>query len=165
MLAAGLDAHFVAGEADAEISILLEGVDVTHAIRDESCGNAASKVAAMPEVRAALLERQRGFRQPPGLVADGRDMGTFVFSDAQIKIFLTARPEERAKRRYNQLKEKGISASLADLISEIAERDERDAKRQVSPLRAAEDAYILDTTRLNILEVQQRALKIVHERL
>jgi cytidylate kinase len=119
----------------------------------------------MPEVRAALLERQRGFRQPPGLVADGRDMGTFVFSDAQIKIFLTARPEERAKRRYNQLKEKGISASLADLISEIAERDERDAKRQVSPLRAAENAYILDTTRLNILEVQQRALKIVHERL
>jgi cytidylate kinase len=164
-LAANLDARFVAGNADEEMGILLEGVDVTRAIRGETCGNDASKVAAMPEIRAALLMRQRNFRQPPGLVADGRDMGTVVFPDARIKVFLTASPEERAIRRYNQLNEKGIGARLSQLIAEIAERDARDAKRQISPLRAAKDAYILDTTRLSIAEVQERALEIVHKRL
>lgn len=162
-LAASLAVRFGAG--DGEPAVLLDGEEVSAAIRTEACGNAASRIAALPRVRAALLQRQRDFRQPPGLVADGRDMGTVVFPDAEVKIFLTASPEERANRRYKQLREKGIDVSLSSLSEEIAERDERDAKRQAAPLRAAEDACILDTTRLSIAEVQEQALTVICKRL
>jgi cytidylate kinase len=148
---------------DGELRIFLAGGDVTDAIRSEICGNAASQVAALPEVRAALLQRQRNFRQPPGLVADGRDMGTVVFPDAPIKLFLTASPEERALRRYKQLREKDINVSLAVLVQEIAERDARDASRLVAPLRPAADARVLDTTQLSIAAVQQWALAVIAE--
>lgn len=133
------------------------GRDVERAIRSETAGNAASKVAAMPEVRAALLRRQRDFAQPPGLVADGRDMGTMVFPAAQAKIFLTASIEDRARRRYKQLKEKGIDAKFAALSREISERDERDMNRAASPTRPAEDALLLDSSGLTIEEALNRA--------
>jgi cytidylate kinase len=141
-LAAGLDARFAGGE------ILLEGQRATEAIRTEACGVASSRVAAVPGVRAALLDRQRAFREPPGLVADGRDMGSVVFPDARLKVFLTASPETRAERRYKQLKDKGIAANIATLLLDLAERDARDAARAVAPLRPAPDARILDTTGL-----------------
>jgi cytidylate kinase len=148
-----------------ETQVLLEGEDVSAAIRSEACGNAASRVAALPAVRTALLQRQRDFRQSPGLVADGRDMGTVVFPDAPVKIFLTASPTARAIRRYNQLREKGISVSLAALAKEIAERDARDAGRAIAPLRPASDAHVLDTTELSIAAVRQQALMILAEHL
>jgi cytidylate kinase len=122
-------------------------------------------VATLPAVRAALLDRQRAFRRPPGLVADGRDMGTVVFPDADVKVFLIASAEERAARRYKQLREKGIDANLSELVEEIAERDARDAKRELAPLRPAWDAETLDTTGLSIEEVRARALIIVGKRL
>jgi cytidylate kinase len=143
---------------------LLEGEAVGDAIRTEACGNAASKVAALGAVRAALLQRQRDFQQAPGLVADGRDMGTVVFPQARVKIFLTASVDERAQRRYKQLKDKGISANLPDLLTEIAERDERDAQRSVSPLKSAADAVVLDTTSLTINEVRDKVLDLCRER-
>jgi len=152
-LAAHLDVEFIDAEGDEEMTILLEGEDVTLELRTETTGNGASQVAAVPEVREALLERQRAFRQPPGLVADGRDMGTVVFPDATVKIFLTASAEERARRRYNQLKDKGLSVTMRSLLDEIAERDERDQKRTTSPLVPAEDAVELDTSELSIAEV------------
>jgi len=136
--------------------IELDGQDVTAALRTESAGAAASVVAAIPAVREALLRRQRAFARPPGLVADGRDMGTVVFPAAPLKIFLTASPEERARRRYKQLKEKGINVSLPDLFSEVAERDHRDSNRAVAPLRAADDARVLDSTNLSPDEVLQQ---------
>jgi len=161
-MARGLDIHFSA-ETGGEVEIYLENKQVTNEIRTEKCGNAASKVAAVPAVREALLERQRGFRQPPGLVADGRDMGTVVFPDAPLKIFLTASAEERAKRRYNQLKQKGIDANLAALQDEIAERDKRDAGRAVSPLKAAEDAVIMDSTHMGIDEVVAQVMALCQD--
>ncbi|MDH5594163.1 MAG: (d)CMP kinase [Gammaproteobacteria bacterium] len=161
-MARGLDIHFSA-ETGGEVEIYLENKQVTNEIRTEKCGNAASKVAAVPAVREALLERQRGFRQPPGLVADGRDMGTVVFPDAPLKIFLTASAEERAKRRYNQLKQKGIDANLAALQDEIAERDKRDAGRAVSPLKAAEDAVIIDSTHMSIDEVVTQIMALCQD--
>ncbi len=161
-LAASLDVRFET-LPDQETQVLLEGEDVTAAIRSEACGNAASRVAALPAVRAALLQRQRDFRRPPGLVADGRDMGTVVFPDAPVKIFLTASPTARAIRRYNQLREKGISVSLAALAKEIAERDARDAGRAIAPLRPASDAHVLDTTELSIAAVRRQALMILAE--
>ena len=124
--------------------------DVTAAIRTEEVGVAASRVAVHPAVRAALLGRQRAFRQPPGLVADGRDMGTVVFPDAPVKVFVTASAEERARRRHKQLIEKGISVTLESLLREIQERDARDSARAAAPLKAAADAAILDTTDLTI---------------
>ena len=136
--------------------IILENHDVTEKIRSEDCGNRASDVARIPAVRQALLTRQRAFRQPPGLVADGRDMGTVVFPDAGLKIFLTARPEIRAERRYKQLKEKGIDANLRALSRDLAERDERDAKRPVAPLVPAADSQVLDSSALSIDEVAER---------
>ena len=136
--------------------VLLDGVDVTSLLRTEEHGTAASKVAALPPVRTALLERQRQFARPPGLVADGRDMGTVVFPTAALKVFLTAGPEERALRRYNQLKEKGIDVSLPALSREIAERDERDANRKVAPLKAADGARILDSTGITPEQVIER---------
>ncbi len=149
-LAAHLDVEFVPGEGDEEMKVLLEGEDVTQELRTETCGNGASKVAALPAVRDALLERQRAFARPPGLIADGRDMGTVVFPDAVVKIFLTASAEERARRRYNQLKDKGLGVTLDSLLDEIAERDERDRNRAVAPLVPAEDAVVLDTSALDI---------------
>lgn len=156
---------FFAIENGKKMRIFLEGEDVSDAIRSESCGNAASQIASLPAVRQALLQRQRDFRQPPGLVVDGRDMGTVVFPDAEVKIFLTASVEERAARRYKQLREKGIDVNLPVLVKEIAERDERDSRRQVSPLRPAVDAEILDTTGLSIDEVKECALGIIRRRL
>ena len=149
-LAAHLDVEFVASEEDEEMSILLEGEDVTLELRTEACGNGASQVAAIPVVREALLARQRVFREPPGLVADGRDMGTVVFPDAMLKIFLTASAVERAKRRYNQLKDKGLSVTMRTLLDEINERDERDRQREVSPLVPAEDAVVVDSSEMSI---------------
>jgi len=124
----------------------LEGRDVSRAIRSEAVGAVASRIAAFPAVRKALLQRQRAFRQAPGLVADGRDMGTVVFPDAALKIYLTATPEERAARRYKQLMAKGMGASMAALLQDIRERDARDGTRAVSPLRMAADAVLIDTT-------------------
>jgi cytidylate kinase len=144
--------------------ILLDQEEVSDAIRTERAGNQASKVAAIGQVREALLAWQRHYARPPGLVADGRDMGTVVFPSAQVKIFLTASPEERAKRRYKQLKEKGLSVNLADLIKEIRERDERDSRRVISPLKAADDAVTLDSTNLTIDEVYTRVMQTVYER-
>ena len=133
--------------------------DVTRAIRTEQAGNDASKVAALSPVRAALLERQRRFAVPPGLVADGRDMGTVVFPGAKVKIFLTASPAESALRRYKQLKEKGVAANLAALSLEIAERDERDIQAApISPLVASADATMLDTTGMSVDDVIERVL-------
>jgi CMP/dCMP kinase len=146
--------------ADGEEQVRLDGRDVSADIRSETAGAGASRVAAWPEVRAALLTRQRAFAEPPGLVADGRDMGTVVFPWADLKIFLTATPEERARRRYKQLKDKGSDVSLAALSREIAERDLRDRTRQVAPLRPAADAEQLDSTGLNIEAVVARVLEL-----
>ena len=143
-LAAELDARF------AEGAVWLDGEDAGAAIRTEEAGVAASRVAVHPAVRAALLGRQRAFRQPPGLVADGRDMGTVVFPDAPVKVFVTASVEERAHRRHKQLIEKGISVTLESLLRELQERDARDSARAAAPLKAAADAAILDTTDLSI---------------
>ncbi len=158
-LAAGFNIRFGANESGEE-RVWLDDEDVTRAIRTEQAGNDASKVAALVPVRAALLERQRRFAVPPGLVADGRDMGTVVFPRAKVKIFLTASPAERALRRYKQLKEKGVTANLAALSLEIAERDERDSKRSASPLVASADATMLDTTGMSVDDVIGRVLGI-----
>ena len=162
-LAAYLDVEFEAVDGGVESRIVLEGEDVTNAIRTEECGRDASVVAALPGVREALLERQRAFREPPGLVADGRDMGTVVFPEAQLKVFLTAGREERAQRRYKQLSEKGIDASLQHILGELAARDARDSERSVSPLRPAAGAVIIDTTGFSIDEVVAQVLSLWRE--
>jgi cytidylate kinase len=144
--------------------ILLEDEDVSAHIRHEAVGNRASEVARMGAVRQALLERQRAFREPPGLVADGRDMGTVVFPDAEFKIFLTASPEVRAERRYKQLIEKGISANLRALSRDLAERDARDANRPIAPLVPAPDSLVLDSSALSIEAVASRILQLCRER-
>jgi cytidylate kinase len=133
-----------------EEDVLLNGENVGGLIRSEAAGAGASRVAALPKVRQALLQRQRDFRYPPGLVADGRDMGTVVFPEANTKIFLTASSEERARRRYNQLKEKGINSVYEDILKDVQARDERDSNRSVAPLKPAEDAHLLDTSELDI---------------
>ncbi|MFI8374084.1 (d)CMP kinase [Pseudomonas helleri] len=157
-LAAHLDVQFVGATNGKAASIILEGDDVTHAIRSEQVAAGASTVAALPAVRAALLERQRAFREFPGLVADGRDMGTVVFPDAPLKIFLTASAEERARRRYLQLKAKGDDVSLPRLLEEIRARDERDTQRAIAPLKPAADAIQLDSTELSIEQVLERIM-------
>jgi 3-phosphoshikimate 1-carboxyvinyltransferase/cytidylate kinase len=139
--------------------ILLKGEDVADAIRAEVCSNGASKVAAYPQVRASLLDRQRAFRQIPGLVADGRDMGSVVFPDAVLKIFLTADAETRAQRRYKQLMEKGIDANISTLLQDIRDRDARDINRSVAPLQQGADAILLDTTSLNIVQAVDEVLR------
>ena len=144
--------------------VILNGEDVSLAIRTESAGNDASKVAAMPAVRAALLDWQKAFAKMPGLIADGRDMGTTVFPQAQLKIFLTASAEERAQRRHKQLNEKGISSNIAALAVEIAERDERDRTRATSPLVPADDAIVIDSTSLSIDEVVEQILTLWSDR-
>jgi cytidylate kinase len=154
-LAVALDVIF----DHASERILLEGQDVSLAIRTEQSGAAASKVAAIPRVRTALLERQRAFRETPGLVADGRDMGTVVFPEADLKIFLEASAMERAKRRQAQLKEQDIDVSLDDLFAQIAQRDDRDRQRTVAPLVAAKDAIVIDTTSMSIKEVFERVMQ------
>ena len=141
--------------------VYLDGSCVNQDLRTESCGSIASIIASIPEVRAALLQRQVQFRQTPGLVADGRDMGTVVFADAQIKFFLTATPQERAKRRYKQLKNKGVDASMRALEKEIGARDARDSNRKVSPLVPADDAIIIDTSDLSIDEVFRFCIDII----
>lgn len=158
LLAAHLDVQFIAAEAGQAQKIILEGEEVTDAIRNEQIGAGASQVAALPAVRAALLQRQRAFREMPGLIADGRDMGTVVFPDAPLKVFLTASAEERAQRRYLQLKAKGDDVNLTSLLEEIQARDERDTQRAVAPLKPAVDAIQLDSTELSIEQVLERIL-------
>jgi len=145
-----------------EVRIILAGEDVTDAVRGEEGGRAASAYAAIPAVRSILLARQRAARKLPGLVADGRDMGTVVFSDADAKIFLDASPKVRAERRYKQLKEKGFDVNLARLEKEIAERDRKDATRAESPLIPAEDAFRVDTSHKSIDEVVEQVMVFVH---
>jgi cytidylate kinase len=152
-------------DGHSEGLILVNGQDETREIRRESTGELASQVAALGDVRRALVRLQHGFRRWPGLVADGRDMGSVIFPDAQVKVFMTASPEERANRRYKQLKEKGISVNLAALSAEIAERDRRDRTRSQSPLRAAPDAQCLDTTFLSIDQVVLKVMALVEEKL
>ena len=158
-VATNLDIRFETHEGT--VKALLEGVDVTDRLRFEDTGAVASRIAAIPAVRAALSERQRRFRQPPGLVADGRDMGTVIFPDAGLKIFLTASAEIRAERRYKQLKEKGESVNLTRLFREIKARDLRDQSRSVAPLRPAEDAVIIDSTDLSIDEVFDKVVSLI----
>jgi cytidylate kinase len=156
-IAAGLDVRFDSDVAGEE-RVFLGDSEVSSELRTEECGRLASQVAALPMVREALMGLQRGFRTAPGLVADGRDMGTAVFPDAGLKVFLTATAGERAKRRHKQLKDKGIDVSLPALSRDIEDRDRRDAKRSVAPLRPAEDARLLDSSNLTIDEVTQTVL-------
>ena len=156
---------FTAGDATDPVRTLLDGVDVTGEIRTEQCGNDASRVSACPEVRDALLVRQHQFRRPPGLVADGRDMGSVVFPDASLKVFLTATARARAERRHKQLMAKGIDVSVAWLSGEMAERDRRDSERAVAPLKPAEDAVLVDTTWLDVDTVVARVLDIARLRM
>ncbi len=160
-LAAGLDFEFVS--ENGETRTILAGRDVTLELRREEVSSMASKVASIPAVREALIERQRAFLKPPGLVADGRDMGTVIFPSADLKIFLTASVEVRARRRYKQLKEKGESVNLSRLFREIEARDQRDSQRSIAPLRPAEDAITIDSTELNINEVVQKIYRLVEE--
>ena len=157
-VAGGMDVVFHGDE------ILLEDEDVSLHIRHEEVGKRASDVARMAAVRQALMQRQRAFREPPGLVADGRDMGTVVFPDAALKIFLTASPEVRAQRRYKQLIEKGIAANLAALSRDLAERDARDANRAVAPLKPAPDAQVLDSSALSVEAVAEQVLQLWREK-
>lgn len=157
VLAEHLDVQFVPQENSFPL-VLLEGEDVTETIRTEKIGNAASIVAALPAVRGALLSRQRDFREAPGLIADGRDMGTVVFCDAALKIFLQASQEERVMRRYNQLKERHDNVNLGDLIEGIKQRDKRDKERAIAPLKPAEDAVCINTDHMSVLQVVERIL-------
>ncbi|ALG68684.1 (d)CMP kinase [Beggiatoa leptomitoformis] len=160
-LAGQLEVQFTAQPDLSDTHTLLEGQDVSVELRTEATGSAASKIASLAGVRLALLNRQRAFRRAPGLVADGRDMGTVVFPDAGVKIFLTASVEERAERRYKQLKGKGMDAKLVDLIVEIADRDERDRSRATAPLVPAQDAQLIDTTGVSIEKVVAQILQLV----
>ncbi|MDU6412624.1 MAG: (d)CMP kinase [Yersiniaceae bacterium] len=155
-LAAHLDVQFIS--RNGQLEVILEGEDVSHEIRTETVGNTASQAAAFPRVREALLRRQRAFRDLPGLIADGRDMGTVVFPDAPVKIFLDASAEERARRRMLQLQEKGFSVNFERLLAEIKERDDRDRNRAIAPLVPASDALLLDSTSMSISEVIEKAL-------
>jgi cytidylate kinase len=159
--AATLGLRFEAPPGGGDTRVIIDGVDATDAIRTEEAGAAASAIAALPEVRQALVAKQLAFRRPPGLVADGRDMGTVIFPDAPHKVFLTASPAERAQRRYKQLKAKGLHVTLTSLLHEIELRDARDATRAVAPLRAAADAETIDTTGVPIADVVAAVLAIV----
>ncbi|QBR51173.1 (d)CMP kinase [Erwinia sp. QL-Z3] len=162
-IAAHLDVRFVS--TNGEMEVILEGEDVSGEIRTQDVSNTASKVAAFPRVREALLRRQRGFRDLPGLIADGRDMGTVVFPDAPVKIFLDASSEERAHRRMLQLQDKGFSVNFERLLSEIKERDDRDRNRAIAPLIPADDALVLDSTSMSIEQVIETALNYAREKL
>jgi cytidylate kinase len=160
-LAEGLDADF--GASVEGMVVRLDGEDITARLRSEQVSAFSSRVAALPAVRAALVKRQRAFRKPPGLVADGRDMGTVIFPDATLKIFLTASAEARADRRYKQLKEKGENVNLSRLLEEIRKRDERDSSRAISPLKPADDAHIIDSTEMSVDEVLATVLGLFRE--
>ena len=161
-IAENLDVEYLCN--DGQLQILLNNIDVTEAIREEAVGCKASEIAALPAVRAALLDRQRAFATAPGLLADGRDMGTVVFPDSPLKIFLTASAEERAKRRHKQLKDKGIDANLPQLVAELKARDERDTGRKTAPLKAADDAILVDTTNMSIDEVVNQVMQMASQR-
>ena len=163
-LAARLEVEFRLVDREDLARPVLDGRLVGEELRSERCGDNASRIAGYPRVRQALLARQRGFRRPPGLVADGRDMGTVVFPDSELKIFLTASLEERAQRRYKQLIAKGIGVNLAPLLGEISTRDKRDRDRSVAPMKPASDAVVIDTTALGIDEVFEHVVKIASER-
>lgn len=160
-LAVHLDVRFVA--QNGNLSVVLEGEDVTSAIRTQPVSNAASQVAAFPRVREALLRRQRAFRAMPGLIADGRDMGTVVFPDAPIKIFLDASAQERATRRMHQLQQNGTQVDFAQLLQETEQRDHRDRHRAVAPLKPAEDALVIDSTGQSIDQVIEIAINYIRE--
>lgn len=162
-LAANLDVQFAFDADDGTSKIILEGEEVTYGIRNEEVGAAASKVAALPRVREALLRRQRAFRTEQGLIADGRDMGTVIFPNANVKIFLTASAEERAQRRFKELKGKGLDVTLSGLLEDIRARDERDMNRAVAPLVPAEDAITLDTTELDAQQVFVKVQTILED--
>ena len=164
-LARGLEVDFTAGDGADPVRPRLAGVDVGDEIRTEQCGHDASRVSAHPEVRAALLALQHGFRRPPGLVADGRDMGSVVFPDAPVKVFLTATPEARAERRHKQLMAKGVDVTVARLLREVAERDERDRERVAAPMKPARDAVVVDTTGADVDTVVARVLEIARDRM
>jgi cytidylate kinase len=157
-LAEGLDLLF---ECDEELVVKLEGKDITAELITETIGNAASKIAVLPDVRHALLQKQRDFQKKPGLVADGRDMGTVVFSNADYKVFLTASAEERGRRRYKQLKEKGIDANLIQITEEIAARDQRDQERETAPLMMADNALYIDSSNIAINRVIEEVLNLI----
>ena len=159
--AARADIRFETGDGGAEPRVIVNGKDATHQLRMETAGAAASAIAALPQVRDALLDKQRGFRRAPGLVADGRDMGTVIFPDASPKVFLTASAAERAARRHKQLKDKGVSVTLDGLLGEILARDARDANRAVAPLRPADDAVSIDTTGQGIVAVVEQVLALL----
>jgi len=161
-IAAHLDVQFLTS-VDGD-KVVLEGEDVSLAIRTEAVGMNASRVASLTLVRKSLEERQRAFAELPGLVADGRDMGTVIFPQASIKVFLTASAEERADRRYKQLKSKGLDASLADILVDIQQRDERDQNRSVAPLKPAADAVLIDCTHMSIAEVEQEVMTLIRNR-
>ena len=162
-LASGLDVSFET--ENNQRRVVLEGEDVTDDIRTEEVGAVASQIASLARVREALLRRQRAFQETPGLIADGRDMGTVVFPDAVVKLFLTASAEARAERRYSQLKDKGMDVNIARLLTDIKARDERDSQRSVAPLVPAEDAVIIDSTDLDINQVFDSAMEIINSRL
>jgi cytidylate kinase len=164
-LARDLDVSFRLTDGDPPVLATLDGEDVNQELRSERCADAASQVAVHESVREALLTRQRAFRRAPGLVADGRDMGTVVFPDASLKLFLTARAQERAQRRHKQLIAKGISASLHSLCEEIQERDRRDTERLVAPLKPAKDAIVIETSDVSLNDVFERVMELVHERI
>jgi cytidylate kinase len=160
-VAAALDVRFEPTREGEPLRVILDGADVTRDIRSEQTGDGASRVAVIQAVRDALLQRQRDFRKAPGLVADGRDMGTVVFPDAPVKVFLTASAEERAQRRYIQLKEAGADVNIDHLLNEIRARDERDMNRSAAPLKPAEDAQVIDSTGLSIEEVLSKVMALV----
>lgn len=155
------DTHVQFVEQGDAMRVMVSGTDATDELRLETTGALASAIAAIPEVRAALKERQRAFRELPGLVADGRDMGTVIFPDASYKVFLTASAEERAERRHKQLKDKGVSVNFDDLLREIMARDARDAQRTVAPLKPADDAVLIDTTGIGIDDVVARVMDLL----
>ncbi|MBD1584161.1 (d)CMP kinase [Pseudoalteromonas sp. S16_S37] len=162
-LAANLDVQFLIEPVSKKSKVILEGEDVSSTIRNENVGSAASKVAALPRVREALLRRQRAFRSEQGLIADGRDMGTVVFPDAEIKLYLTASAEERANRRYLELNAKGLDVTLSGLLEDIQARDERDMNRKVAPLVPADDAIVIDTTDLDAQQVFTKVMSILED--
>lgn len=163
-LAAQINLQFTPNAAQEDIQVYLNQQDVSKSIRTEACGTAASQLAILPTVRQALLTKQRAFHQPPGLVADGRDMGTVVFPNADLKFFLTASIEARAHRRYKQLMQKGIDANMHSLVTEIASRDKRDQERNTAPLIPAQDALAIDTTMLSIEAVLRQMLDVIKEK-
>lgn len=163
-VASSMSITFEPGEHNQPVQIILDGENVTKSIRLEETGSAASLVAPIPEVRKALFQRQRGFATPPGLVADGRDMGTVVFQDAPLKIFLTASAEERARRRVEQLQAKGEDVNIGEILTEIQERDKRDTERKVSPLKPADDSVVIDSSNMTIDEVEAQILALAQER-